>query len=354
MLMVFYQKETTFFKRKEKSPPLEIQAQFFKRLYQLLNNGYSLINSLQLIQLERNLTTVSLPLKSRLINGSSLGYSLQDLGFHPLMSSFLITVESTGNLKRHISTCIKIAEQQINYVEKLKRIIRYPLILSIFFIILFIIINNIVLPSFETIIPADNETSFSLYSVINIIKIIGLIIIFLLCSIAFMYFMRNKLNTLLSIKQKIEFLQRIPFINYLITLHTTFLFSAQLSTLLNSGMTFKNTLHHLSQQSQMPIISYYSDLLIKEFRKGGDIVDLLYKLPLIDEQLALLFQNNTNVKQLAKDLTMYEQILFDEFENSIIKSIQLIQPVFFTVLALFIVLMYISILWPMFDLINNL
>lgn len=344
--------KSIFSKKKEQPPHLKVQIQFLKRLYQLLNNGYSLIDSLQLIQLERNLRSLTRPLKTMLVNGKSLGQALESLSFHPLITNFLKTVESSGNLKTHIKTTIKIAEQQNNYLNKIKEVIRYPLILSVFFLGLFIIINNIVLPSFETMLYTEQTRFF--HHGISFIKItlISLSIVALL--IMGLYIFRGYLAKFLSIEKRIFLLSKIPYINYIASLHTSFLLSTQLSTLLDSGMTFKGAFLHLSRQGQMPIISYYSKLFIQQFEKGENLIELLQQLPLIDQQLAGLFQNAVNKKQLAQDLRMYEEILFDEIESSIVKLIQIIQPLFFVTLSIFIIFMYLSILWPMFNLINDL
>jgi len=341
------------FKKNKKELSLTLQIQFLKRLHQLLDNGYPLIHSLRLIQLEKKFKVVSSTLEELLINGTTLGSAFKKLHFHTLISSFLTTVETTGYLKNNLLTCIRIGEQQLTYTQKIKRVIRYPIILLVFFIILFSLINYFVLPSFESMITSD-DSAFSMYIVMNIIKSIGLILATIISILYFLYLFKNRINQTFTIEQRINHLKKIPLINYLMTLHTTFLFSTQLSTLLKSGLTLKNTLAHLAKQSQMPIISHYSKLLIQDYRKGGDAVHLLHHFPLIDQQLALLFQNQTNMKDLAKDLAVYNQILFDEFEHSIMKIIQMIQPIFFSLLAIFIILMYISILWPMFDLINHL
>src|SRR5690625_5196461 len=104
-------------------------------------------------------------------------------------------------------------------------------------------------------------------------------------------------------------------------------------------MTIKDVLEHLAKQSQLPIISYYSSFLTKEIITEGDLVSRLEQFKLLDKQLAYLFKTNTNMQYLAKDLRMYEYMIFDELQQRVMKSISLIQPLVFTLLALF----YISI-----------
>lgn len=350
--MDFFQRNI-FLKRKENYIPLHLQLQFLKRLYRLLNNGYSLIESLQLIKLEQDLEIISKRIEKELIQGNSLAIALEKVNFHSSITGFLHSVEPTGHITKHIQTCVQLTQQRLNYVKKLQQVTRYPIVLAILFFGIFLLIYQFVLPSFERILSTQNNLFIKTNIFINTIKILGFIILSSAIIGMCLYLCRNYFQTMFSIDQKINILTKFPLVNKFITLHLTFLFSTQLSVLIQSGMTLRHILSHLSEQQQTPILSHYSFLLMKEFQKGGDFILLLKSLPLIDAQLALLFKNNSNMKDLARDLSMYGEIIFDEFERNMVKVISLIQPIFFLILALFIILMYLAIMFPMFDLINH-
>lgn len=352
MLMDFFQKIKLHFQNNT-TVPLEKQHRFLKRLYQLLNNGYSLLNSLNLMKLEKDLKEISIQVKFELSKGVQLSKVLKKVNFHPLITNYLATVETSGDLKDHVRTCIKLTEQRLQYIKQSKKLMRYPAILLIFFLAIFFIINYFVLPSFRNFFPEQAAANFSVHLIINTIKGFGFIMITLAGCVYLCYLFRHQISRMFSVMVKINILTKIPFLNTLSTLHYTLLFSTQLSTLLQSGMTIKDVLEHLAKQSQLPIISYYSSLLTKEIITGGDLVSRLEQFKLLDKQLAYLFKTNTNMQDLAKDLRMYEYIIFDELEQRVMKAISLIQPFLFTLLALFIISMYFVIMWPMFDLINH-
>src|SRR5690625_7859717 len=76
MLMDFFQKIKLHFQNNT-TVPLEKQHRFLKRLYQLLNNGYSLLNSLNLMKLEKDLKEISIQVKFELSKGVQLSKVLK-------------------------------------------------------------------------------------------------------------------------------------------------------------------------------------------------------------------------------------------------------------------------------------
>src|SRR5690625_4994215 len=71
MLMDFFQKIKLHFQNNT-TVPLEKQHRFLKRLYQLLNNGYSLLNSLNLMKLKKDLKEISIQIKFKISKGVQL------------------------------------------------------------------------------------------------------------------------------------------------------------------------------------------------------------------------------------------------------------------------------------------
>lgn len=109
----------------------------------------------------------------------------------------------------------------------------------------------------------------------------------------------------------------------------------------------------LSAQNRLPILSHYAKQMIDELSKGMHITHLLTQLDFLDKQLSNIFQKNTDVGELQKDLTMFADFLTEELSRKIKKSITMMQPVFFIILAGFIITIYIMLMWPMFQLIKT-
>src|SRR5699024_7362801 len=87
-----------------------------------------------------------------------------------------------------------------------------------------------------------------------------------------------------------------------------------------------------------------------QMQSGHYIHPLLLELSFIDRPLALLFERQNNLRYLEKDLDAYAAMLTEQIEQKITKIITLVQPFFFGLLALMILFVYISLIWPTFHL----
>src|SRR5699024_8686227 len=125
------------------------------------------------------------------------------------------------------------------------------------------------------------------------------------------------------------------------------------SSLLRTGLSLKNILEHILNQNKLQFISYYALLMTRGLSNGKQISVLLADFKLMDKQLSVIFEKNTDENALEKDLATYAEISTDLLNRKITKAITLIQPLFFIILACFIVFIYLSLMWPMFQLLKT-
>src|SRR5690625_6529117 len=91
------------------------------------------------MKLEKDIKEISIQVKFELSKGVQLSKVLKKVNFHPLITNYLATVETSGDLKDHVRTCIKLTEQRLQYIKQSKKLMRYPAILLIFFLAIFFI-----------------------------------------------------------------------------------------------------------------------------------------------------------------------------------------------------------------------
>jgi len=345
-----FMKEQYFKKRKPKD---ETQLLFLKRLYRLLNNGYSLLAALDVMKWDEKLRPFVLVVEDELKKGFPLDNALEKNDFHSAIVAYLYFVRVNGNLLSSLRKCLLMFEQRMTYTRKFIRVIRYPLMLSLTFIILLVFVQQSVLPSFLELFHSNQASSRTvLYTMLFIDFLsktaIGLIALSAVGAIVWNYF-----KTRLSLEKQIEFYRRIPLWRTFLKKQTSYYFSIHMSMFLKAGLPMNNTLENMSKQEKLPIVSHYAAKMKEQLSNGFHISHLLAELPFIEAQLSNLFQKNTNANDLAKDLATYADFLAEEMENKMMRIIALIQPVFFIILACFIILVYMALMWPMFQLIQS-
>lgn len=331
----------------------DVQLTFLKRLHRLLDNGYSLIGALEVIKWDKKLANVSEQIIQLLMEGYVIDEAFEKANFHPTIIAYLYFVRINGNLIASIEKCTNMFEQRIKYIKKFSRVIRYPIVLFIVFIFLLIFLKQSVLPLFSDLFQSSTESSRTvLFSIIFIdfISTTFIIVIFLIGIATFIWHFYKRH---MSIEEQIAIYNKIPIYRAFLKIQTSYYFATHMSMFLEAGMPIKEILENMSGQQKLPIISHYASLMLEQLQNGVYIDHLLQNLPLLEEQLATLFQKHHNIDSLKKDLTAYAEFLADTLKQKITRAISYIQPAFFITLACFIIFIYLTLMWPMFQLIQT-
>ncbi|WP_232217793.1 type II secretion system F family protein [Virgibacillus sp. SK37] len=340
------------FKKRDKIAP-ELQLIFIRRLHRLLINGYTLLDGLKIIKWDTQLSTTADDISLSLQNGYTIDEAFEKNHFHPIIIDYLSFVKSNGDLEGSIGKCVDMFSNRLKYTKKLRQIIRYPLVLLFIFSLLLIFIKQSVLPSFIDIFQTSEEASSTVIISMIIIEVIFsiavLLFIFLVIMIVFWQFARHKF----SIETRIVLYNKLPFYRTILRLQTSFQFATHFQTLLKTGMNYKDILLQMKQQEKQPIIAYYSGLLIGELSRGFYISSLLSQFSFLDKQLVAIFQKNNDSLELEKELSLYAEWLSESIQTKLMKSITYFQPLFFIIVACFIIFIYIILMWPMFQLITT-
>lgn len=333
--------------KRDLSPALQLR--FLKRLLRLLQAGYAMIEALEMIMWDRPLKTMAITIKQALLEGQGLDQAFIQAGFHESIVNHVYVLHLNGDVEQVLSQSIEMFEQRLKYVHKFKQVIRYPLILSVIFVLLVYGLQTFIYPAFNNIFHMELasitlvQTSLLLLTILFrfILISIGLAI----CCLIGWHLIKERF----PIHKKVNWYQNIPIFRRYLKFHTTFQLASQISSSLKAGLSFKEILRYLSTQVQFPIVAYYADLMMQALQQGLHLEQLLRELPLIDSQLAIIFQKYHNVQMLQQDLTIYADWLIENMQEKTMNLIEMIQPVFFSFLALLIILMYVMLMWPMFD-----
>lgn len=339
---------------KRKTLAKDIQLRFLRRLSRLLANGYPLIEALEMVKWDDQLLKTATKVIHALKVGNSIDQAFEQVGFHRTIVAYLYFIKANGNLQESLDKCIEMYEHRLKYMKKFQQIVRYPLILLIIFSILLYFIKRLVLPSFIDLFQNSSDAASTVIVSIMIIdfleKFLFIAAILFLPAVFLWQFNKRKV----SIDKQMKIYNAVPVYRKFLKLQTSFLFATHISTLLKTGMPIKEILQHMSRQKKLPIIGYYSSLMIDELSKGFPLASLLTQFNFFEKHIATIFQKNADMQQLEKDLTIYAELLTEELHRKTMKSITLIQPIFFMIVASFIIFIYLTLMWPMFQLIQTL
>ena len=132
---------------------LKDQAIFLTKLGELLENGYSLSDAIRFLKFQESkkkqadLQDVLQDFK----NGYPLHYVLTKMRFHPQLVSYIYYGEQYGELSLALKEGGQYWTKRTEDVEKIKKLLVYPIFLIFFVGNVFMILQSVLLPKFESL-----------------------------------------------------------------------------------------------------------------------------------------------------------------------------------------------------------
>ncbi|GAA0482283.1 hypothetical protein GCM10008986_03940 [Salinibacillus aidingensis] len=339
---------------RESKVTLADQILLTSRLSALLQNGYSLNKALQLISLDPKQGAVAEHIQNKLMKGKHIDKIFQGLGFSPIVTSYLYFSRSTGQLGDSLANGSALLGRLKQFQDQLKKVLQYPLLILMFLIVLMAGLKFFLLPSLSELYvgiqSSDPNLSPKIFTSIEFfINLFFITCLIILLISAIWSVIKSKLSTDL----KIRLYAYIPLVRKIKSLETSFLFSFHFSSLLQSGLSVKNALQIISEQTHLPVLKRYSVMLMRSVYAGQPLHSAVEKFPLVEKELGLIFKRSMQDGTLEKDLDNYAHLLVETFLEKMSKSITYIQPMFFILFGVIIIFVYLSILMPMFGLIDQ-
>lgn len=340
-------------KRRKNNLSTDLQLRFLKRLLRLLNRGYPLLESLEIIKWDKTMHRTASRMISFMKSGTPIDTAFEKCGFNKSLASHLHFIHANNDLVGSLQKCLSFFENRLLHTKKLQQTVRYPIFLFLIFTALLFFIKQSILPSFLVLFQGGSESASAVMFSIRLINfLIAFFLILVLLAFVITGFWIIQKRTL-SIKQQLAIYKRIPVIRSYLWLNTSYQFASHMTSLLKTGMSFKEIFLHMSSQDKLPIIAFYSNKLNISLQRGISLNTELAKLSFLDSNLSNIFDKNADYESLEKDLDAYAEMVIENIQNRIKKTIAFIQPISFIILGSFIIMIYMTLMWPMFQLIQT-
>ena len=333
----------------------ENKIYFIKRLYELIDHGYMLEDSLEFLLIQYEVADDEIKkIKEKLSNGSKLSDILGYLGYSQLIVSKIKFSEDYGRIEDmllEVETYLKIKKIQ---QEKVIKTLRYPLFLTLTLICLIMVFNALVIPQFENIYTSSNikmdlQTIILIKSLYYIPKIISIIFLLILICIGYTFYtIKYKPNLFL------KSLLYIPKVRNYSKLYFSYRFSMELSLFLMSGFSLKTALEVMVEEDYDYYLTLFSKDILNELDQGIGFEDAIGKIKYFDKSMRKFVSHGKNNGLIDKELKLFSELMLDTFLTSLDKNLKKLQPILFGILAVVIVGLYMVILLPIFNMASSL
>ncbi len=335
---------------------LSDQVVLLKRLGELLEKGYSLLQALEFLRFQ-------LPLGKRvqlqcmidgLKDGKSLHDSFHQLMFHQEMLSYLFYAEQHGDISFALQQGSALLYKKDKYRKDMMKIMQYPIFLAFFLMIMLAVFNLILLPQVEMVYSSFGSTAPLLTEqILSAIKLIPYIIFSIIliviigCSLYMFYF--RKLPHI----QQIKIMLRIPLLKTFLILKYSHYFATQLSGLLYGGLSVLEALTIMMEQKYHSFFQYEAGRIERQLIAGESLQSIVAKSAYYEKELSYIIAHGQANGNLAIELGDYSNLVMEKLEQKMKHMLVIIQPILFTCIGGIVILMYLAMIMPMFQMMNS-
>ncbi|MEA0566237.1 MULTISPECIES: competence type IV pilus assembly protein ComGB [Lysinibacillus] len=334
---------------------LREQAQFFNRLCVLLQEGYLLPQAISML-LPHHIKAhedIQQQIDEKLRQGVGVTGILETLQLakHYLMS--VTVAENNGHMIEALQGVAKQITVSEKTKKKLMKLLVYPVTLILFLLLLFFVFRTIFLPNIERmVVSRTNESGESSIALSNMllhvpdIVILTIVIITGSLLIFHLYLKRQ------SIAYQLSILLKIPFIQFYIRLALTRQFAAYLGSLLQSGFSLQASLQLLEDQQLQPFLQILSQRIKERVIFGESLTQAVIVMAVFQKDFPVFVEHGEQSGYLGKELVLYSELLMEKQEQLLQKILAFVQPTFFILIAICIVAAYVSLLLPIYHMIE--
>jgi competence protein ComGB len=332
------------------------QGEFLKKMGELLERGYSYSEAVESLLYQ-------MPLKrhmelrvclEELKAGQPLHKVLANLKFQKDLIGYIYFADKHGGMLEAISEGSKLTLNKNLTLQKLKKAIFYPAFLFLMTNILFLFVEQTLLPQYFSLydsmgleVNVFTKVVATFGTMLPRITVFFLLTIILLLIVYFFYFIK------LPILNQRKFLLKIPFISPTIRLVQTQYFTLQLGYLLSGGLSVHESLQLFESA---PRNFFYRDISIiinGRLKRGEDLPQILKQLNFFEKELPIVVNHGQTNGRLERELLFFSKSCLIKLEERIEKSLKHMQPILYGVIAILVISMYLSIMIPMFRLLNG-
>lgn len=333
------------------------QGAFLYKLGILLGQGYSINKCIELLRSQ-------FPPKNQVLldnfldvlsSGNSLIEAFTKLKLPDEVISSLSINSVNGNLTVSLKENGTFMKKKAEWQSRLNKTLRYPLFLLFLTAWIGILFYHFLFPQF-TLLFSSLEVKTPLFTEIMLTilamfpyLIIGVLIVLLISWIV-IYLVKRRV----SYSDQMSLLLAVPILKKFIKLRNSHFFSINFGSMLKSGLPVTDALIVMEKHMRKGFFQEESKRLQKGLIDGKPLHDLLLDKPYYAKEMSGVVRLGQAHGELGTELIQYGEWIFIELEEKIVSELQKIQPILFAFIGGYVLLMFASMLLPMFKLMDAL
>ena len=321
--------------------PRREQAQAFLLIADLLMTGFSIKEALGFIAtVNPRLKDLVVAVDQRMQGGDSFASSLRPYISADLYYQLLLA-EEHGDLVKTVREVGKLMTTQEQQRKKLLALLQYPLILVVLLGGLIACLALFVFPELKT--WQQGDSSLSRYG-----SYLSAVSSFLLAGGVASSYCRWRRWLKLSANKKIVRRCHLPIIGKCYRYYYHYYLTSILGLMLSRGMSLREICDMTQKFEETSLLFLFGDTVVRAAQSGEELGKIIYHYPFLPNELVAFMNKGATVEKLGEELSAFSAIQFTRLTRAIERLLIYVQPAIFGGIAIIIVVLYLSILLPIY------
>lgn len=348
--------QVNIFKLSSKNLTSVQMIHLLETLSNLLKSGFTLLESFEFINLYFKYRDKEL--KNKIIasikSGETCYEVLNLIGYPNSITTQIYFSQKYGNLEDALEESIKYLKTNLSAKQQVIKAVQYPLLLCCIFMCMIVVLNYTVIPQFEQLyISLDVNLSFYQKFLTSMITSFPAFIIFFITILILIFVILTIVLLRIETSKKIIILSSIPLFNSYYKIFKTYQISNDLSLFYKNGVSLQDIVTTYIKQNDNEYLRFLGEFLMDKTNSGETLANSLAMMPCFQKDLIKFIEQGEKSAKLDIELKIYSSILINRFKEKSLLHTKIIQPIIFLFLGLFIVSLYLVIMLPMFQLMQN-
>ncbi|MCW6664554.1 type II secretion system F family protein [Aerococcaceae bacterium NML191219] len=329
--------------------PKKYHAYFLKTLAELLEQGFSLNQALDFMQLLMPDSRALLQgVLAQLGKGEPFEKCIQPLGYGVPVVAQLFYAQRQGRFIQALKDNAAHLQRMHDYRHKIIRLLSYPLLMGVFLVALLFGMRNFMLPHIMSFIsPRVYEENLLVQGLVWFFTYLPQILItttavFIIILTALdVYLMR------ISYFKRYRLMCRLPFSQKWCRWFCTYKVAKELGYFFEACYSLQQLLDVLIQYPVDPFLAEMAQFLWRELARGHALTAALESCGIFTREFAMVVYQGELTSQTASKCLVYADKLLNDLLTDLSKKLAYVQPILFILIAVLVLAMYLMMLLPM-------
>lgn len=333
----------------KKKFPLQKQVIFLQRFTDLLDSGFAIVDALEIMKAFMHSEVIAM-MQEECAKGSAFADTLEKFQFDSRIVYIVRASETHQALLKGLQGARNYSENYLNNRKELAKKLRYPLVLFTTITLVIFVVFLFFLPRLDEFYETFGMEGGN-NGVAGIIVTLGLVL---------MGVSTIAMGVTLFLKYDNDKFQRwcrhwlfeVPGLKKLTMRLFSYYFASQIELFIRCGLSLKQSIATIREFEEVPLAKIIISELEQRVEGGDSVEEVIQDQNCFTPYFRLIVSHATRIGKLDVELTSFVKAELTLLNQGVTYFIKVFQGAFLALIGGLIVLLYMSILQPVFELVD--